>query len=69
MKTYLKPSELTPENYYSYQALGGLQNEDRNVNSDIMSFTALMNWEEKVRHYEHYLKVTTEKSLQKTKGA
>jgi hypothetical protein len=54
--TFVIPSSVTPENYY--RALSKLQNDDRNINSDIVSFTALMDWDEKIRHYIHYYQVT-----------
>ena len=43
---------INADKYYSI--LGSIQNEDANVNSDIMSFTALMNDEEKIEHLKRY---------------
>lgn len=44
---------VTKRNYYDI--LGRAQNKKENQNSDIMSFTALMDWQGKLQHLAHYM--------------
>jgi len=49
---YVNPKDLTENTYYS--ALRQVQNAECNLGQDIVSFTALLDWEEKVNHYTWY---------------
>lgn len=49
-----RPELLVDENNY-YKLLGYAQNEERNVHSDIMTFTGFMSWGEKLKHLQHYM--------------
>lgn len=52
-KQYMPVSELTPDNYYS--ALRCVQNSNANIDRDIVTFTAFLDWNEKLTHYSRYL--------------
>ena len=66
MRYQAKPvNELTPEKYY--KELGNLNNHPSLISIDIVSYSALLNLDEKLKHYKNYVNRIEEAEMEEDK--